>query len=154
MLQGITTWICLSQINQQLKPPHLLPIIAEQAPPSFLDLGSISTLPYIRTTGMKVSSMYPRYDVSLSSLALPSVPSLYLFQQISNELKTVKCSKLKAACPGLAANWCKLDVSDRISKPYFQTALKLPLLSHSYRWSQRLWSASETACIPLPLLTL
>lgn len=104
MLQGITTWICLSQINQQLKPPHLLPIIAEQAPPSFLDLGSISTLPYIRTTGMKVSSMYPRYDVSLSSLALPSVPSLYLFQQISNELKTVKCSKLKAACPGLAAN--------------------------------------------------
>lgn len=39
---------------------------------------------------------------SLNSLTLLSVPSLYLSQQISNQLKIVNCSKLEPVSSGLA----------------------------------------------------
>lgn len=86
-------------------------------------------------------------DFLLSSLTLLSVPSMYLSQQISNQLKTENCSNSKPASSGPAENPCKLDASDRISKhpePLARTSISRLLQSSlhftSPKWFHRTWA--------------
>lgn len=84
-----------STANQQAKRSPLLP--TPEGGSSFFWSWDSSPPPTTRTMGLEVSNVHPIQKFPLNSLPSPFFPSLYLSQQVSNQLLTTNCPQ----CPSL-----------------------------------------------------